>query len=345
MTYGLIPFIFGQNAGLSGEAMKAAEEPILIEVLTRLNEYGPDDLFICCASFEERCVASIQRMSPNFRARYSIIFVIEEPRHEELVEVNLAKIQSILSRKTAEGLFVIRCQREDPVDGIGQLKSIWHRCKPKDSEEPFITVDISGFTKVYLLGLLHYLVAETNLGLPRMIHTTQSYSPTRLTQGVQQISTVTNYFGNISLEKDNVLVLFLGFEPERALSVWKQFNPTRTIALITAPRDSNLEYLKYAEKNNEYLLSQPSVEVRQAPADNPWAVRNILESIYDEVKTTYNMVIGPFGTKPQVVGVFLFWLEHPKVQIVYSFPQEYTKSYLNRKPGQTYLLPLSLSSK
>jgi glycosyltransferase involved in cell wall biosynthesis len=39
-----------------------------------------------------------------------------------------------------------------------------------------------------------------------------------------------------------------------------------------------------------------------------------------EVRDSYNVVIGPFGTKPQTVGVFLFCLEHPKVQVVYSFP-------------------------
>jgi len=33
--------------------MKVHEEPIEIENLIRLNEYGPDDLFVCCASFED----------------------------------------------------------------------------------------------------------------------------------------------------------------------------------------------------------------------------------------------------------------------------------------------------
>ena len=36
--------------------MKTSEEPIEIEYLTKLNEYGPDDLFACCASFEDRYV-------------------------------------------------------------------------------------------------------------------------------------------------------------------------------------------------------------------------------------------------------------------------------------------------
>jgi len=80
-------------------------------------------------------------------------------------------------------------------------------------------------------------------------------------------------------------------------------------------------------------------------SDNPFAVRNVLEEISEETKGAYNVIIGPFGTKPQAVGAFLYWLEHPKVQIVYSFPIEYTKSYLKRRAGQTYLLPLSPSSR
>ena len=76
-------------------------------------------------------------------------------------------------------------------------------------------------------------------------------------------------------------------------------------------------------------------------ADNPYAVKNVLESIYEETKDSFNIVIGPFGTKPQVIGVFLFYLEHRKVQVVYSFPATYTRSYLRRQPGATLLLPVA----
>jgi len=322
--------------------MKVTQEPTEIEHVTKLNEYGPDDLFICCASFEDRCLSSALKIGVGFRVRFSIIFVIEEPFYKKQVDTNLFKLQIELGKRTSEGVFVIRCQRDDPVEGITQLKTIWPRCKPKDSDEPFITIDISGFTKIYLLELLHFLVAEQNLGIPRIIHTTQTYSPTKLTRGVEQITTVPNFFGTISFEKQTLLVLFLGFEPERSLTVWKHFSPSRTIALITnPPRNGNLAYLEYARKNNSYLISQPTVEVRDVPADDPYAGRNMLEAVYHEVRDSFNMIIGPFGTKPQTVGVFLFCLEHPKAQVVYSFPVNYTRSYLQRKPGRTLLLPLA----
>jgi len=322
--------------------MKAAGEPIEVERLTRLNEYGPDDLFICCASFEDRCVSSTSRMGADFRTRFAVIFVIEEPLHKKQVDHNLFRLQGELRKRAAEGIFVISCPRENPIDGITQLKSIWGQCKPKNPEEPFITIDISGFTKIYLLELLYYLVTELNLGIPRILHTTQTYLPTKLTRGVEQITTIPNFFGSASLMKQTMLVLLLGFEPERSLAVWKHFSPAKTIALITnPPRYGNLNYLEYAQKNNAHLLSQPAIEVRNVPADNPYAVKNVLEAIHHETRGSFNIVIGPFGTKPQAVGVFLFCLEHPKVQVVYSFPVNYTRSYLQRKPGPTLLLPLA----
>ena len=322
--------------------MKAVVEPIEVEHLTRLNEYSPDDLFICCASFEERCISSTLKMGADFRTRFAVIFVIEEPLYKKQVDNNLFRLKSELGKRTAEGIFVISCQRENPTEGITELKNVWRQCKPKNSERLSITLDISGFTKIYLLELLHYLVTDLNLGIPRMLHTTQKYLPTKLTQGVNQITTIPNFFGSPSLEKETILILLLGFEPERSLAVWKQFNPSKTIALITSPpRYGNLKYIKYAQENNSYLLSQPTVEVRNVPADNPYAVKSVLEAIHKDTRGSFNMVIGPFGTKPQVVGVFLFCLEHPKAEVVYSFPVQYTRSYLQRKPGPTLLLPLA----
>ncbi len=322
--------------------MKRGTEPPGIKSLPRLNEHGPDDLFICCASFEERCISSTAKMGIDFLTKFSVTFVVEEPLYKKQVEQNMFRLQTELRKKSTEGIFVISCQRENPIEGIYQMEDVLRQSKLKTDGGPYITVDISGFTKIYLLELLHYLVTKKGLGIPRMLHTTQKYLPTKLTQGILQITTIPNFFGSPSLEKETALVLFLGFEPERSLAIWKQLNPARTIALITnPPRYGNADYLKFARQNNASLLSKPSVEVRDVPADDPQAAKSVLEAIYDETKDSFNMVIGPFGTKPQAVGVFLFCLEHRKTQVVYSYPATYTRSYLRRQPGKTLLLPIA----
>jgi len=321
--------------------MKAIEEPINVEVLERLNEEGSDDLFICCASFEERCLSSVSKLADDFRTRFSVIFVIEEPLYEEEVSEHLCKLQIELSERTTERVLVISCQRQNPTDGLTQFKDMWQYYQLTSSRHPFVTIDISGFTKIYILELLHYLVVELNLSIPRIIHTTQRYSPNKLTKGVEEIVNMPNFYGDPSSEKQKLLVIFLGFEPERALTVWEHSYPLKTIALRTnPPRNGIRKYIKYAEENNSYLLSRPSVEVRDVPPDNPYKVASVLKAIWEETQDFFDMIIGPFGTKSQTVGVFLFWLEHPDIQIVYSFPVDYTRSYLRRKPGSTLLLPI-----
>ncbi len=322
--------------------MNTVTEPTEIKALPKLNTHGADDLFICSASFEERCLSSPALMGIDFLTKYAVIFYVEDPLYKKQVEKNMFRLQTELRKKTTEGIFVISCQRENPVDGIQQMAKILKECKLNTNEGPFITVDVSGFTKIYLLELLHFLVIERELGIPRLLHTTQRYLPNKLTRGIEQITTIPNYFGSPSMDKETALVLFLGFEPERALGIWKQYNPARTIALITnPPRTGNPDYLKYARQNNAELLSKSSVEVRDVPADNPYAARMVLDAIYGETRDSFNMVIGPFGTKPQVVGVFLFCKERRKAQVIYSFPATYTRSYLQRQPGVTLLLPVA----
>jgi len=319
-----------------------SEPSLEIESLSKLNEFGPDDLFICCASFEERCLSAPLKLVNSFRTNYSIIFAIEDPLYQDQVNTHLQRLKSALTLKSSKGVFIISCRRDGAADAIAHLSNIWRRCQPRETDNAFVTIDISGFTKIYLLQLLHFLIITHGLGLPRMVHTTQTYLPTKLTKGVTQITTIPNFYGDIVIDRPKTLVLFLGFESDRTLAVWKHLNPERTIALITnPPRNENDKYVDYAEKNNDYLLCQPSVERRDVPSDNPYAVRKVLEAIYAETKGSHNMVIGPFGTKSQLIGIFLFCLENPKAQVVYSHPMKYTRSYLWRKPGATLLLPLN----
>ena len=320
--------------------MDPTTQPVELTSLARMNPRGHDDLFICSVSFEERCLSAARLMGPYFSTKYSVIFDIDDPQYRQQKDDTLQQLQAALQRKTIEGIFAVSCQKENPVEGIQQMADILKQCKLGTGGGPYVTIDISSFTKIYLLELLHFLVEQLGMPMPRLLHTTQQYLASGLTSGIEQITTIPHYFGSPSMDKENLLVLFLGFEQERALAIWKQFNPGKTIALITnPPRSGNPEYLDYARQNNAGLLSRPNVEVRDVPADNPLGVKTVLDQIYEETKDSYNMVIGPFGTKPHVVGVFLFCREHPGVQVIYSYPQTYTKSYLERKPGMTMQLP------
>ena len=163
--------------------MKPIEDPIEVQVLERLNEEGPDDLFICCASFEERCLSSILKFADNFQARFSVIFIIEEPLYEKEVGDHLRKLQIELAKKTIERVLVISCQRQNPMDGLSQFKDIWKHYRLNSLASPFITIDISGFTKIYILEILHYLLIELSLGIPASFIQPRNIRQTNLLRG------------------------------------------------------------------------------------------------------------------------------------------------------------------
>jgi hypothetical protein len=104
--------------------MKAVTEPKEIKSLTRLNEYGPDNRFICCASFEDRCLSSASTMGADFLTKFAVIYVVEERLYKKQVEHNMFLLQTKLRKKTTEGIFVISCQRENPIEGINQLEDV-----------------------------------------------------------------------------------------------------------------------------------------------------------------------------------------------------------------------------
>ena len=98
--------------------MKEVAEPVEIKSLNRLNEQGPDDIFICCASFEERCLSSAAKMGADFLTKFAVIFDVEEPLYQKQVEHNLFRLQTELRKNTTEGIFVISCQRETLWKGL-----------------------------------------------------------------------------------------------------------------------------------------------------------------------------------------------------------------------------------
>ena len=114
-----------------GGARASAREAAPISQLSRLNQEVPDDLFICCASFEERSVSISHKLAPTFLARFGIIFIFEDTFHKEQADTNMFRLQSQLGRHATDNIFIIRCRRKNPVEGISQLKDIWGRCQPR----------------------------------------------------------------------------------------------------------------------------------------------------------------------------------------------------------------------
>jgi hypothetical protein len=298
----------------------------------------PDDILICCASFEDRCLGVLKRFDREYKARNSFVFYYIEPEEispEEnigLCAENKENLENGLRKVTEQRTILLPVERSSVIHG---LQAFLKRCAEEgiSLENMQISIDISGFTKQYILLLLKVLDNSNNH--LRIIYTKpQKYGAhfgKPLSEGVRRILTIPFFEGHISPWKDkDFLILFLGYEGDRALSIWNEYEPSRTLAFIGKP-----VFHRYWEvttiKLNQSLLISPTVEFDFISSSNPFLVRNKLEKTLEKLsykfKKDYNYYISPLGTKLQTVGIYLFTKngKYPSPQLVYAVPRRYFK--------------------
>lgn len=327
-----------------------------IEELKTLREDRPDDLFITCVSFEERCIKSLL-LSENYRAKNIIVFDYHELRHEKGISRVKTNRKMILEKtrghvEDEKNIFLMECSRSDPRDGYHQFLEI---CKilgfSTSSKGLVITIDISVFPKSYLLVLFK---AFESLGENRIraIYTEPAfYYPERLTLGVKSIGYVPFYNGNPSPLKPNLLVIFCGFEGERAYAIWEYVESEKTMAFIGNP-GYQPQYPQVARHLNQCLIDvlerekSKGSKVMEVSARDPDEVCNRLESLWRE-NQNYNILISPLGTKLQALGIYLFTLKTPSAhaQVIYATPQKYFENYYARGSSSVFQYELEMVQK
>lgn len=293
--------------------------------ITTIDKQFPDDLFVCCVSFEKRCINAVIHFDGEYMARKSLVV-----RYTALNEYKLReRYQKIIYDTLIEHV-----ENKDvtlqPFDKYNPF-SFWKFLEEwSQSLGPVerITVDITTFTKCYLLTILKFLREKYYNATIRLLYTAGIYPEDKpLTSGIKDI-VLLPFFGrcNLSLDK-SVLVIFLGYEGERAYGIWKSIDPVSTIAIIGIP-SVYLGAERVSIKFNEAILAHPQTTKEFIPVLEPLKSMEVLQRLYNEKKYEDHMFyISPLGTKMEVVGTYLFFekFNPTRAQIVYAYPSIYNE--------------------
>lgn len=310
----------------------------------RLSTYKADqsdDVFICCASFEERCLGTLRRFE-NYRFRHGYVFVYDEP--DEKRESHLREIEEILNNS---GSFVrIAACESDPVPSIARLSQELRQLK-LSGERSVVTVDITTFTKRHLLLLLKHLDEMGFWNALRLFYTeprdyvTDLYLPMSI--GLREKNPMPGFVSTQSLNKPVLLIIFLGYEGDRAMALFSNVDPNE--ALLVIPRPAyHKEWEGRTERMNRNLISLLGEEkIKYANSRDAQKAAFALSQILDE-RGEYNLenwscCISPLGTKPQALGLYLFWREHSgQFSVIYAQPVKHNENFYSAGIGRTWLL-------
>lgn len=300
-------------------------------------EGNKDDTFIVCTSFEDRTTAVVNKLSKEYKVSKSFVFKYDEKGKTNLREQNFQRIMNNLS-VYSENVYPIICDHHNPLDGMDKFQSLCNDIGI-NLDGTNITVDMTTFTKQYLLVLLKFIEKQNPKSVRLLYTEPEDYSvkwKKPLSYGLIDIVSVPTYGGHFYPEKENLLILQLGYEGDRAYGIWERFNPHKTLILIGRPsfRDS---WEGRVEKFNEKLISKlPEDSIIYIPTLDPFEVSKALDKLIDQYLKRFNIYLSPLGPKPQVTGAYLSIRKHPDVQIIYAIPKSHEEEYFSKKVGKIW---------
>ena len=263
------------------------------------------DLFICSASYEERCVA-ISKALPKDKINAVLISVNED--YLNYINNNVSKLSAIWQGKSE----IIEVSSENPLNTADAYKNILSSY----SEACNILIDITAFTHESLLILLK-LISEVysgkQLDVDLIYNSASEYCPGMdiddkwLSKGVKSLHSVLGYAGNLMPNCKDNLIIVVGYEFERAVKIVEIIEPEK-LTLVYGETNSQMPKNKEANKKVMRLIQEMSVsynitEPITIPCDDPQRTCDIIldEAICDGM----NNIIVPMNNKITTFGIAL----------------------------------------
>ena len=207
-----------------------------------------------------------------------------------------------------------------------------------------VVIDISAFTKRHLLMVLRWF---DDLGLWDNLHVVYSepgdylvsdYIP--LSFGLASFQQVPGFSACPDLSRPVHLMLFLGYEGDRALAVHEQIQPMRTTLVVPDP-PYRADWVGRTERFNRDLLTLVGEqEVRKTDGLDPALASATLAEVFGRSgRSQVARIVCPLGTKPQTLGIYDYVrkADDPPA-VVYAGPLRQNRAFFSTGIGPTWLL-------
>jgi len=276
------------------------------------------DVLICSSSFEDRSL-SVPFCFRRTEVRHAIVAV--NRTFEDIVGRNFARLRDHFGSRFHE----MSLDANDPLrsaDGIS--KSLDALAPPVKKS---ILVDISTFTRESLLILLLFLRYNVRSGDEiRFVYArAKEYSigedPENkwLSKGIRDIRSVLGYPGEHSPLKKTHMIVMVGYEDERAVSLINEMEP-HSVSL------GLLDESEHAGDNHHRTNSERFARLKKRLREveeftfsgyDPLVTKADLEQQVEAHKEC-NILIAPMNTKISTIGAALCAFDRPAVQLCYA---------------------------
>jgi hypothetical protein len=300
----------------------------------------PIDLFICSASFEDRCrsvVDNLGELAPN-RALVAM---------NVRLGAKVSKHCDHLASRLGKSVSVVMLDSDNPISSADSISRSVE--EPLASGAKRIVIDVTTFTRESLLILLRFLryKCKGDQTVEFLYAHAKEYSigdPVEdkwLSKGIREIRSILGYSGDLLPSKRNHLIILVGFEDERAINLINQFEPAKISLGVGDPLEVGTLPHQHVNVHMCSRLKGMIEEVEEFTfkaydAEATWSTLR-----EEAVKGgDLNTIIAPMNTKISTIGAAMFAMENEAVQLCYAQPNLYNYDRYSIPDNDFYLFSI-----
>jgi len=298
-----------------------------------------NSLFFVCSSHEERCLG-IVRQWRGWRPERTVTFHYDDPNPRR--ETNHAEMLSLLG--AGQATEDIRFTEKDAVASFHRNREQLGSVLRLHAGAP-VVADVSVFTKRHLLMLLRWLDDHDCWDRLWLLYSEpEEYeieSRLPLSFGISTVEQVPGFSASPDPSRPLHVVMFLGYEGDRAFATHAFLQPRRTTLIVPYPPFKEEWRGRTEELNNNLIAVVGENALKSADAIAPESSLEVLQAVLgpmDERADT-SRAICPLGTKPQIVGAYLYLrhcLDPPAV--IYTGSIRHNHSFYSRGVGRSWII-------
>ena len=297
-------------------------------------------VLVTCSSHEDRCKGVITRLD-SWKPSAAVLFHYDDDNPKR--ENNHKEMENVLRSASVEPVSY-QFTESDAVKSLNDnLMNLRNTIITED--EVSVVLDISVFTKRHLLMMLRWLDDEGFWDRLCVVYTepdeydVSKYIP--LSFGLSSFHQIPGFSACPDMSRPLHLVLFLGYEGDRALAVYDNIQPMQTTLVIPDPPykpswEGRTEYL-----NADLISIVGGKQTCKVDSIDPEKVQTALNDIFGDCtkRGMHAKVICPLGTKPQTLGAYSYTRACPDPPaIVYASPLRHNHAFFSHGVGPTWII-------
>lgn len=300
------------------------------------------DLFVCCASYEQRSTCAPLSVPPD---RVGVPLVCFNDDFEDFVRENRAAITDHFGPKSR----TVALRQSEPMLGLDRLQDALSGMF--GGEAKTVVIDTTTFTHEGLLILLRLLASC--LRASDAVHIV--YTPASdyalgseaaekwLSRGLKEIRSVLGFPGKMVPARNLHLIVLVGFEVERARMLIDACEPD--IVSLGSGRDATDAGKTHLPRNTESLRAlsvlYPDFLKFEFSSVDPSETEDVLSRQVD-LYPGRNTIIAPMNTKLSTIGAALLAMKRREIQLCYAPAITYNTPAYSSPCDFCYTAPLEI---